>query len=180
MADFTIVTWSPKDPVSAAKLQAMMDNDLYLKDKADTNAPKGILAGAKQITPVSFNNVSENDIGGLNIQAVLTESRALRLVFQMRAWSSSENGNILVFRFREVSAGGIGVGGTNIYIPYANTPAPGVYVESLLIRNAGTHQFKVTVQRGVGSGAYSSLSDSGTPGLLYIEDIGPNTTIGQF
>lgn len=171
---FTNVTWVRRDEITAAKLQAMADNDSDLNTRL-TNAPRGILNAARIKTAQSNTSVWW-DIPGLTCAATYEAGRTIRASVSWGGlypvgfpgiWAvqiqnnSSGTYKVIAEAMVDCTTDGLLVGGGSLFAIGTTSVA-------------GTSTWKVAIQKQDstigGSIAWYATNDA--PSYLLVEDIG--------
>lgn len=172
MPNFTTVNWPPLTEITSARMQAMMDNDQYLKDRIDT-MPNGVLAVGSRATDVS--GITTEQWFGFNLPVTLTSQRTLRITFTWWAITGGANNDIYTVRIKQGTSTppSIGIQSQNVICPIAGSGTSGGTMVYAGLVGPGTLYFDASVTRASGTGTGAVTSTSFHPAQLIIEDMGP-------
>jgi hypothetical protein len=155
-------------------MQAMMDNDQYLKDRIDA-MPNGVLGVGSRATDLS--GITSEQWFGFNIPIVLTQQRTLKITLTWWAIGGGANNDIFTFRIKEGTVEGqapsVGIQSCNVICPIAGSGTSGGTVVVTVIKGPGTFYYDASCARASGTGTGSITSTSFHPAQLIVEDIGP-------
>lgn len=171
-------TWTPLSEITAAKLQQMVDNIQYVKDKVDgINIPApptptisyGVLARATKTANTNAPGGSETTVSDLTVTVNgFPGGRLIRHNWSVRSFNSAGAGSTWAIRtFRGATL----IGEMSMVLVGGGGDMGGSYF-SLDAPSAGDHTYTITMIRVAGTGDLIWEANPTNPSFAMIEDLG--------
>jgi hypothetical protein len=136
---------------------------------AGSTGPRGVL-GYAEVTANQTGITTEADLTGLSVSVTVAAGRRIRVTGQVR-YGGTTSDDVATLRIKE---GTISIQTAQLLVSRATGQAnPTLTTAVVLTPSAGSHTYKLSLERPIGTGNMQLVASSNSPAFILVEDIDP-------